>query len=52
MLIRIMTLKFNPVLEQFDDVALQDYLKDKEILCVKDHFFAWPGAAIYLRLIE
>jgi superfamily II DNA helicase RecQ len=39
MLIRIMTLKFNPLLEQFDDAALQDYLKDKEVLSVKDHFF-------------
>lgn len=39
MLIRIMTLKFNPVLEQFDDAALQDYLKDKETLSVRDHFF-------------
>jgi len=52
MLIRIFTIKFNPVLEQLDGTALQDYLKDKEILSIKDHFFAWPRAAIYLRLIE
>jgi len=38
MLVRMMTLKFNPVLDQFDDAALQDYLKDKEILSIKDHF--------------
>jgi len=50
MLIRIMTLKFNPVLEQFDDAALQDYLKDKEILSIRDHLFI-KNDSPYITLI-
>jgi len=34
-----MTIRFNSALEQFDDTDLQEFIKDKEILSVRDHFF-------------
>jgi len=37
--LRIFTLKFNPVIDSFDDEIIRDFIKDKEILMVKDHFF-------------
>ena len=40
MLVRIFTLKFDPVLGAFDDGTLRDFVKDKEILSIRDHFFS------------
>jgi len=39
MLIRTITLSFNPVTEQFDEEELQAFIKDKEILTLREHFF-------------
>lgn len=39
MLARVFTLKFSPVLGGFDDGGLRDFMKDKEVLSVRDHFF-------------
>ncbi len=39
MLLRTITLKFNSVTGQFDEDQLQDFIKDKEILVVREHFF-------------
>jgi ATP-dependent DNA helicase RecQ len=39
MLIRIFTLKFHAAMERFDDEAVQAFIKDKELLSVRDHFF-------------
>ena len=39
MLVRVFTLKFSSVLGGFDDGELRDFLKDKEVLSVRDHFF-------------
>jgi ATP-dependent DNA helicase RecQ len=39
MLIQIFTLKFDSVLDRFDDGKLQNFVKDKEILSIRDHFF-------------
>lgn len=39
MLARILTLKFDPVLGSFDDTGLRDFVKDKEVLSIRDHFF-------------
>ncbi len=44
MLVQIITLKFNPALEQFDDKALKDFIKDKDVLAVREHFFIKNGA--------
>ena len=50
MLIRIFTLSFDPVLGRFDDTGLQEYIKDKEVLTVTDHFFV-KEAMPYLVLV-
>jgi len=34
-----MTLRFDPVLDGFDDGPLRDFLKDKEVLSLREHFF-------------
>jgi hypothetical protein len=38
--VRIFSLKFNAALGQFDDTALQDFIKDKEVLSIRDHFLS------------
>ena len=37
MKIRIITLRFDPILDGFDESEFQDFLKDKEILAI-DHY--------------
>ncbi len=39
MLARVITLRFDPVLGSFDDGPLRNFLKDKEVLSIRDHFF-------------
>ena len=39
MLARVVTLRFDPVLEAFDDGPLQEFLKAKEVYAIRDHFF-------------
>ena len=39
MLARVMTLHFDTVLGGFDDTPLREFLKDKEVLAIRDHFF-------------
>lgn len=39
MLVRVFTLKFDPVVGGFDDGPLRDFVKDKEVLSLRDHFF-------------
>lgn len=39
MLARVITLRFDPVIGGFDDGPLRDFLKDKEVLSIRDHFF-------------
>ncbi len=39
MLSKIITLKFNSAIDSFDDMPVRDFIKDKEILSLKDHFF-------------
>ncbi len=39
MLARVVTLRFDPALEAFDDGALQEFLKAKEVIAIHDHFF-------------
>jgi ATP-dependent DNA helicase RecQ len=48
--IRVFTLKFNPVLDGFDDSELQSFIRDKDILSVTDHFFVKDGMP-YLILV-
>lgn len=39
MLVRIFTLKFHTATEHFDDKELQDFIKDKDVLSVREYFF-------------
>ena len=41
MLARVVTLRFDPVRETFDDTPLQEFLKAKEIFGIRDHSFMW-----------
>ena len=39
MLARVITLRFDAVIGSFDDGPLREFLKDKEVLSIRDHFF-------------
>ena len=39
MLARVVTLRFDPVREAFDDTPLQEFLKRNEVFAIRDHFF-------------
>lgn len=50
MLVRVLTLRFNPVLGGFDDRVLSEFLVDKELIGIVEHFFEHDGAS-YLALV-
>ena len=37
--VRVFTLSFSSVLGGFDDGEVREFVKDKEVLAVRDHFF-------------
>ncbi len=39
MLTKVITLRFNSMLDAIDDAPLRDFLKDKEVISLHDHFF-------------
>lgn len=39
MLTKIITIKFDPILECFDDASLKEFIKGKEVLSIREHFF-------------
>ena len=39
MLARVLTLRFDPRLEAFDDQPLREFLAQREVLAVREHFF-------------
>jgi superfamily II DNA helicase RecQ len=39
MLSRVITLRFSGVLDGFDDAPLCEFIKDKEVISLRDHFF-------------
>jgi hypothetical protein len=39
MLIRIITLRFSAALDGFDDNPLTEFIKDKSVVSLKEHFF-------------
>lgn len=39
MLAKIFTLRFNELTDSFDDTPLQEFIKNKEILSLREHFF-------------
>jgi superfamily II DNA helicase RecQ len=50
MLARVLTLRFNTMLDGFDDAPLRDFIKDKEVLSIRDHFFV-KNEVPYLAVI-
>ena len=37
--VRIFTLQFDDLLGGFDDAPLQNFIRDKEVIAIRDHFF-------------
>ena len=52
MLVRIFTLKFDPVLGDFDGHNLRDFIKDKEVLSIRDHSPGHRNAALGVRRLN
>ena len=50
MLVKIISLTFNSVQGDFNDSALRDFIKDKEVISITDHFFE-RNEIPYLTLI-
>ena len=50
MLARVLTLRFDPASEAFDDGPLQEFLKAKEVHEVREHFFVRDGVP-YLAVL-
>jgi len=48
--VRVFTLGFDPVSERFDDTPVRDFLADKVVETVTDHFFIQTGRP-YLTLV-
>ncbi|MCI5144240.1 MAG: hypothetical protein D3923_01635 [Candidatus Electrothrix sp. AR3] len=48
--IRIFTLRFNVETERFDDTRFRDFIKDKEVISMNDHFFIRDNMP-YLTLV-
>jgi len=43
MLARVLTLRFDPSSESFDDGPLQEFLKAKEVHAIREYFFVRNG---------
>ncbi len=39
MLIRVLTLRFSPVFDSFDDTQLTEFIKDKSVVSLREYFF-------------
>jgi hypothetical protein len=50
MFVHIITLRFNAALEAFDQTPLQEFVKDKRLLTIRDHFFTCDEVP-YLTLV-
>ena len=48
--VRVFTLRFDPAIEAFDDAPVREFLADKAICDVRDHFFVREGVP-YLTLV-
>ena len=50
MQVKVLTLRFCKLTETFNDTALQAFIKDKEVISIRDHFFEQLGIP-YLTLV-
>ena len=48
--VRVFTLRFDPATESFDDTPVREFLADKAVCAVRDHFFVQEGVP-YLTLV-
>ncbi len=48
--VRIFTLRFDQTIERFDDSQFRDFIKDKEVVSLSDHFFLRDNVP-YLTLV-
>ncbi len=39
LLTKVFTLRFDPIVDGFDDTQVRDFTKDRQVISVKDHFF-------------
>ena len=39
MLIRVITLRFSTAMDGFDDTPLADFIRDKAVVSLREHFF-------------
>lgn len=50
MMTKVLTLRFNPLTGAFDDHSLNEFIKDKNLISVQNHFFVYEGQP-YLALV-
>ena len=50
MLFRVFTLAFDPAAGRFDDTPVRDYLADKDVAAISEHFFSHDGRP-YLAVV-
>jgi hypothetical protein len=50
MLVKIISLSFNSAYGDFSDTTLQEFIKDKEIISIQNHFFI-RNEVPYLTLV-
>ena len=50
MQVRVFTLHFDPAVGGFDDKSLREFVKDREVLSIRDHFFTREETP-YLALV-
>jgi ATP-dependent DNA helicase RecQ len=50
MLVRVFTLGFDPATERFEDAPVRDFIADKDVVSIRDHFFVRDGMP-YLALV-
>jgi hypothetical protein len=48
--LRVFTLQFDPGTQSFDDAQVREFLADKAVSAVRDHFFIQDGSP-YLALV-
>ncbi|MBF0451043.1 MAG: HRDC domain-containing protein [Candidatus Magnetomorum sp.] len=51
-MIKLFTIKFDRTLEKFDDTAFQEYIKDKDVLSVENHFFTCRETPYVLLILN
>ena len=47
---RVVTLRFDPVMDAFDDAPLQELLKARDVISIRDHFFV-RNEVLYLVVV-